>query len=243
MLDNKIEELKFEYSIVGFLDILGFSAMVKSDTNGTTPKFLHIFKDVFEELESIASSSSPTVKMFSDSIIIEAELSSNNLLSVIDVSAQLQRLFLKRGILLRGGVAHGKHYSKKNIMFSEALINAYLIESKMARFPRIVIEENLLSYIWHHADTDNELRDEFKKKLIVDRDKAKFVDFLSDENIVSLSSSIKSCLLTNITPEETVLEKMRWLIDYHNHCAKLCGTPELDAENFNNGFSLIEIIK
>lgn len=56
--------------------------------------------------------------------------------------AQAQCVF--RGIFLRGGIAVGKFWFEDDILLSPALVKAYLIESKVALNPAIVIEREVV---------------------------------------------------------------------------------------------------
>ena len=46
-----------------------------------------------------------------------------------------------QGFLCRGGISQVWHYSDDDIIFSKALIDAYLIESKQATHPIIMIDK------------------------------------------------------------------------------------------------------
>lgn len=237
-----MNDTSLNYSVVGFLDILGFSSMVEEDSNGAEPKYLPVFLDVFEELAASIGNGGPDVKMFSDSIIIAAPFDPENVVGVLKVAAAMQRLFVRRNVLIRGGVAFGKHFSNANVTFSQALVNAYLIESKVARFPRIVVDEGVLNFAWHHSETSDLIREEIRKAVIMDRDGAMFINYLDEENLADLTPDIRAYIEENLSRRETILEKMRWLLDYHNHCANVFGTELLSIQNLVNGFSKIETI-
>jgi hypothetical protein len=55
---------------------------------------------------------------------------------------------------MRGGLAIGKMYHDENIFLGEAYLQAYKLESSLAKYPRIVISEKVLSYA-----KDNKLKD------------------------------------------------------------------------------------
>lgn len=228
--------LGLEYSVVGFLDILGFSAMVEADCNSSAPRFLPIFLEVFEELKDVSKGEGPPVRMYSDSIVIEAPLSPVNVVKVVEVAAELQRLFLRRKILVRGGIAFGKHYANDKVTFSQALVSAYHIESKIARFPRVIVDKHALSYAWHDTNSNPELRQRLEELLVRDRDQFSFVDFLNSENIEELSVLIRSCVESIAVSSETVLEKFRWLLDYHNYRVIRQGMPHLVSEHLASDF-------
>jgi len=235
-------DIQLQYCVVGFFDILGFSSMVEADSKSAEPKYLPIFLDVLEALTGEPKASGPDVRIFSDSIIVSATLSPLSVLDVIETAAQLQRLFLQRGILLRGGIAFGKHYATANVMFSQALVTAYRIESKFARFPRIVIEGNTINFAWHHESANYELHSRIRNSVLVDRDGALFVNYLTAETLNSLTPHIRACIEANTQPDETVLEKMRWLLDYQNYSSGMHGLERLDLQHFANGFSRIDAI-
>src|ERR1700756_3728702 len=48
------------------------------------------------------------------------------------------------GFLIRGGIALGGLYHSSDIVFGEALIDAYRLESKVAVYPRILISPTVL---------------------------------------------------------------------------------------------------
>lgn len=228
--------MQMDYSILAFLDVLGFSAMVERDSRSTNPKFLPVFVEIFEEIAKEANGKI-SLRMFSDSIVIEATLSPNNVIKLIEVVGELQRRFLGRHILLRGGVAFGKHFMNDYVTFSQALVSAYGIESRIARFPRVVISDDLLNYTWHHADTTAQFHDYLRHLLMVDRDNATFVNYLSEDSLQSYRSHVESCIHAEPHPHETVLEKMRWLLDYYNFQASHAGKNLIESDHFTNGFS------
>lgn len=228
--------MQMDYSVLAFLDVLGFSAMVERDSRSTNPKFLPVFVEIFGEIATEAKGEI-SLRMFSDSIVIEATLSPNNVIKLIDVVGELQQRFLERHILLRGGVAFGKHFKNDYVTFSQALVSAYSIESRIARFPRVVVSDDLLNYAWHHADTTAQLHDDLRRLLMVDRDNVKFVNYLSEDSLQSHRNHVESCIHAEPHPHETVLEKMQWLLDYYNFQADQAGKNLIESDHFTNGFS------
>ncbi|BDT70193.1 hypothetical protein os1_43860 [Comamonadaceae bacterium OS-1] len=226
---------KLQYSIVAFLDVLGFSAMVKHDSEAEEEKFLPRIISIFEKLADTPKPAQMSIRMFSDSITITAPLSPENILRTIEVCAELQILCLKQKILLRGGISFGKHFSNESLIFSDALVKAYSIESKIARFPRIVIDPNTLNYAWHDQYTNDELKEGFRKLVVIDRDGANFVHYLNSLGEVRIP--LQELLEEKIPQTETVMEKLRWLYDYHNHYALAEDKPLLRIETLVNGFS------
>ncbi|AHN23925.1 hypothetical protein [Lysinibacillus varians] len=83
---------------------------------------------------------------FSDSIIISKPyINAQSLISLISNVSLLQARFLQEGILFRGGLAYGDMYHKENLCFGPAFNRAYYLESKVAKYPRIVIDNDIIS--------------------------------------------------------------------------------------------------
>lgn len=62
---------------------------------------------------------------------------------IINVISLYQFILMDNGILVRGGLSEGLHFSNNIIIFSEGLVKSYDIESKIAIYPRIVIDNDM----------------------------------------------------------------------------------------------------
>lgn len=49
--------------------------------------------------------------------------------------------------LLRGGISIGQLFIDDVMVWGEALLNAYYLEDKVANYPRIIIDKNIVSEI------------------------------------------------------------------------------------------------
>lgn len=223
--------MAMELCVVAFIDVLGFSAMVKSDAASSGSKYLDAFRDVLEEVKASFhdATNGLDAKMFSDSIVLAAPLTPGSVVQVLRACADLQRRFLEKGILLRGGISYGKHYADATVMFSEGLISAYYIESQLAKFPRIVVDKNVIDYFTNHGEVDAGLREDGCNLMIQDRDRVSFVHYLSAATLVQASTHVSGLIQTQLKSGEAVLEKLRWLHDYYSFSAELCGQPSIEA--------------
>jgi len=226
--------MAMELSVVAFIDVLGFSAMVKADAAGQCVKYLDAFREVLEEVKSAFPEVDDGLdaKMFSDSIVLAAPLSPDAVIEVLKACANLQRRFLRRGILLRGGVSYGKHYADSTVMFSEGLISAYHIESQLAKYPRIVVDKNVIDYFVNHSDVHADKLQIGRGLLIQDRDKVSFVHYLSAEEFPGDTSHVEQVITSQLRAGEAVLEKLRWLHDYHVFCADNYDQSKIDAPDW-----------
>lgn len=221
--------INWEYSVVAFLDVLGFSNFVESDAKSLHPAHLDQLLNCIKQVK--AASKDLDVRAFSDSIVISASLTSKNVATLLHNVANLQRIFIRSGVLVRGAIAFGKHFADENLIYSEALISAYVEERDDARFPRILVNKNLLDWFMNNAETDSVLKSAVAPILLTDRDGRVFLNYLDTDSLQSQLKVLKSYQVQNVSP--TVLEKIQWLAEYHNYVA-----AELDATSIFDGAML-----
>ncbi|WP_323897864.1 hypothetical protein [Aeromonas allosaccharophila] len=72
---------------------------------------------------------------------------SANALFIITMRLQafIYNCFSQKGVFLRGGVSNKYCYVKDNFAVGEGLIDSYLVESKIARYPRIALSQDTSS--------------------------------------------------------------------------------------------------
>ena len=87
----------------------------------------------------------------SDTIIITS-VKTADLVGLLGVLKNVQLSFLREGLLVRGGVAHERHFKSNTITYSHALALAYQIERDVAVYPRIVVDINVIEM--QHADDE-----------------------------------------------------------------------------------------
>lgn len=143
-------EKRFDKALVIFVDILGSQS--RNDFN-------ELFKinELFHS-ELLGNRSQDRgyaayqrhIYTFSDCAYIIYDYknkSTSNLGALFDVALlncePLIMKFLSEGLILRGGAAYGDVYydENKNVFFGDAVNRAYQYESKIAKYPRIVLDE------------------------------------------------------------------------------------------------------
>lgn len=137
-----------------FLDILGFSALVKDNECGIVHK---VIRKIKVELKSnkeymVNIGSDPIATTFSDCIVLSVEAKSTDVeqASNILVSAtvkMLQDTYLSQSIAMRGGIAYGKLYHHQTDgVFGPAMIKAYELENEFADWPRVVFDRSVIKH-------------------------------------------------------------------------------------------------
>ena len=149
-------------SVVSFLDILGFSNIIRDQERS-----LELFEAVSDAVEKTRAMIknltserqtpfSLTFRVFSDNIIVscgynpgaeDPERCWQNtvaITSVLMVQAVLQTdLLCNHGILSRGGTVLGDYFRNDDFVFGRALVDAYNLE-ETADTPRMVVDEKVV---------------------------------------------------------------------------------------------------
>lgn len=131
---------------VAFLDILGFKAMINSNT---CEEIYEIFTEIHSRSKSSMNYNGFDIdayqhihhKILSDSVIVYIEANIDDAFpALLDICRKLQIALADREqpILLRGGIAKGSLYYEEDIIYGQGLTQAYLLESNLARYPRII---------------------------------------------------------------------------------------------------------
>lgn len=234
--------------VVSFIDILGFKHLIESKTCEEMLEihdaFYQVNKEEGEELLGFK------IINFSDSIVRSATHNAYlphhpivyEVLALLDIQ---WKLIYCHDVLIRGAVTIGDLYvnrtDEKATVFGKALNEAYRLESKKAKYPRIIIDKNALKKL--DSYDQKALSNLLKKD---DSDDCYFINYLNCEHSIHdhidieyknfLEKHKKVCeqLLEkgNQEKDEGLLEKGIWLKNYHNkhisHCiSNLKSHPEL----------------
>lgn len=220
--EQVISEASYENRIVIFLDILGWGALVDDSTTG--PKILVKVLDNLKELTNYNSdddNSDPfdtRVTHFSDSLVISLperdaypERIDFFLLGLISTTVNLE-------LFIRGGITIGDIYHKEGFIFGPALNRAYKLESKKAKYPRILLDETI-----YRKWTDNQLNSSWTKL----RDEYYFYDFIkklssspynAEHHLKPVKNAIENGLHKH-SNDRNVFIKYHWLAKYFNKTA------------------------
>lgn len=222
---------KYDNRIVVFIDILGFSNIIKSTVGDKKSK--KTADDNFNNIKSALSDvqkkigdflkkneeKSLRLSQFSDSIVISINEDSNIIVEIVKLLREIQiSLLYNKDILIRGGVVKGLLVHSDQYLFGPAMINAYLLESKCAFSPRIIVMPDVKKK-FDQVIKENDV--EKVKILRKDNDGTFYVDYFSytDGELESINAEDyfrKLCLILkkNITNKDYSLKlKYYWMRD------------------------------
>lgn len=172
--------LKYQRSLIVFIDILGFKEIVKQSEVDLSKiellfSVLQYLKDWEKpdkwNLDLIGIEEDAKKKgvhnfdiigktkstSFSDSIVITVKVDNNTNEMTSTLIANLSyigALLLEKGILLRGGMTIGNIIHTGNgTVFGQGLIDAYHLESKSAKYPRVILSDKLIKELNYPLET------------------------------------------------------------------------------------------
>ncbi|HPT13515.1 MAG TPA: hypothetical protein PK796_01910 [Bacteroidales bacterium] len=252
------QELTYECRIVAFIDILGFKEIVKQSVNDTSRiqliysvleylkdwettdkwdlKLVEIEEDAqYRGVENFDIRGKTNCTSFSDSIVISVKVDNNvNEMASTLVSnlSYIGAVLLEKGILFRGGMTIGNIIHNDNgTVFGQGLIDAYQLESKSAKYPRIILSDKLISELNFPIDAK---RNRYPYHQYIDRFDDGCVGFhqmiyfqvmenwteMTQEKLTSSLSKIRKVIINGLdasfeNPE--IFEKYKWLSEQYNN--------------------------
>ena len=193
---EKIEKGFRGKAVVAFIDLLGFSAKIRSEwddpkkdpllTLMELKSFLELaaknaktirFND-YDEETIIEEVKYPKVITVSDSFMLLLPLNETNeqtilasILAVASFSLELWRICIDKGFTVRGGIQYGNIYYNDLDIVGNAFMDAYYLESKIASNSRIILSHEIKSIIDKNVDSVHaSFKDYFLRFFYVDKD-------------------------------------------------------------------------
>jgi len=255
---------KYNEAVVIFIDVLG--TRDRSDFDELY-KIASIFNETVEREKVLDKAHEYTIykreiRIFSDCAYIiydykdgiEEERKDKNALITIACynTEKVLYEFLKNGFIARGGLTYGDVYYEENkaICFGPAINKAYYLETKLAKYPRVIIDseyvESLVEYnniTYCATDTQRACNGEIIKK---DEDETYYIHFLSTSELgfnqiegnEIISRSLDLCNLERNKERETeeiresIKNKYDWLEKYLKaSCCQNTANKDIDITN------------
>ena len=175
-----IIEPNYEEQFTAFVDFLGFSEVSTRTDETTRLKVLGLLLSLSAlrgefNVQSATQENGktnlikPAISTFSDHIVISyplepirAEMGNDEHVAAFVIMTQFAELLtsiaaaaLRIGFLVRGGATISKLYHALGVVFGEALVEAFQIESRTSIYPRVVLSPQITSrpaWVEHQVD-------------------------------------------------------------------------------------------
>ena len=225
------EPKKYAEKYLAFVDILGFKEIVNTKNSDW------IINNIYNEirkievlihgslLKNLLPQSTCDLLEFvfiSDSIIISIPKDLPLALeTLVSTCLMMQRMFLhkEQPVLFRGAITTGDYFHYNQTTFGPALSNAYILESNIAVYPRILIDKSVKIHdICNQKDTLT------KAFCIQDADGYEFLDYVNFA-LAFIGDRDKECLhirtfieqrMQEFLGVERIYQKYAWLAEKFN---------------------------
>lgn len=228
-----------ETRIVAFLDVLGFKEQTRRCLQD--PALLKALDRSLARTDMLTEpylGYQTDTRMFSDCICSSSPFRPDNIFKFIYTIEAVQMNLACAGVFVRGGIAIGRHFENHRMIVSEGLIEAYLLESKEAIVPRIVVSGATLLRLaealrgagrddWDGGSTS--IASNLNAHVRRDHDGRRFVSYLMSLRRIDRSSIIDEYIFDHKRAVEawlsqgrdtkaptSVRQKHEWVRDYHN---------------------------
>ncbi|MCR9077838.1 MAG: hypothetical protein NXH78_01955 [Hyphomonadaceae bacterium] len=172
----------YEMRYVGFVDILGFGALVEAAHAQPERR-----KAIAEALKTAREVDAPhngetglSFHFFSDSIIASAHRTEDGLWHLLLALDSLAHNLLVKDIWVRGGVAVGGVYVDPDLVFGTGINRAYALESTIAVHPRIILGKQVMKDAEEYARTSAWSENYFVSRIRRDTDGVNYLHYLVD---------------------------------------------------------------
>lgn len=256
------ELVAYEPSLITLFDILGFKDLLNragEDANAVS-EVLSLARRFSTPDEGAAENFGWKSINFSDTVVRAVPIVSNANVKVrlgivfheLTDIAHLQVNLLFRNVLIRGAVTIGRIFMQADVVFGPGLVDAHLLESEHALYPRVIVDKRVLKALKeipllrsHRFDEEMSYINRLVRK---DTDGLQFVDYLryaldnSDDNyeygtlilahkeLVEKQISEASALDGRTRYGKSRKQKGEWLRRYHNCHVKTLSAVILKAE-------------
>ena len=236
----------YENRILAYLDILGFKETIIGSINKTTgeeieqetDKINKLFENVLELYKKYdhidCNINSKKISHFSDSIVIsysiEEEAGVFHILSnILFFCASI----ISDGYLIRGAITYGKLYHSENKLFGPAMLSVYDMEKKLAFYPRIIFEKEIIALAEKYParfPSKTEQSKIIKKMIKKDNDGLYYLDYFNtidyilgaSEGLIAYLISFKDKIieLEKKIEDNSIKSKYLWLKEKYNIALK-----------------------
>ncbi|MEK7995523.1 MAG: hypothetical protein AAB403_17115 [Planctomycetota bacterium] len=140
--------MTYETRYCAFVDILGFQSMLRTTEAENIRQILMSVRNLplAEGRDRLPFSQSDLkFQSFSDNICVSAANNADGLAHIMHSLEALAIALLDGGTLLRGGIVRGNLFHDEHVVFGDALVAAYNLESTIANHPRIMITREVVA--------------------------------------------------------------------------------------------------
>jgi hypothetical protein len=239
----EVREAAYKDSLVTYFDILGFRNSIESWPAKDIQSILSMMLSHSTHDARLMRVTRRSLATFSDHVVRTVALDGLNEPEIANaVEFELSQVQLVQanlaahGVFLRGGITRGPIYIDDSFVFGAGLVEAYELESKMAKYPRVLIAESLQPVVLAHPDLWMRADDGLwsVNYLTVGDDVTERLRFVERHAVV-----LRAALVQAHRPD--IREKYRWLADMHNRVVHRIRSEDFEASGITQEAVLVEL--
>lgn len=204
-----IDRIVNEYYICYF-DILGYKEMLSKYGENN---FLQYMIVAINTVTDIANFEDINYRIFSDNVVLFIPVPPKNsnyyqynyFFNFITLISNLQRnLMGQYGVFIRGCIIKGNLYFDEQFIYGSGLIEAYQVEDTVAKYPRIIIDNELIKTFYEYDKGIVELFCPlYNEYILKDTDNLYFVNYLT---VLTKNTFIEEGAIKQITNDKLSFE-------------------------------------
>jgi len=224
------ETLETEPHFIAYFDILGYENMIKAGGEEKIKSLLSIIDESVKGAMVLAYTfneigTNIKMKVFSDNFFFCTKDDPYILVILISL---IQTSLAMNDIFIRGALCYGNIYFDDHYVFGKGIIDAHFLESNIALFPRIILDNTIIKAISPEAGFEI-----ISDYIYEDFDGNKYISYLNNKNdkekmlndsemsFDDILSTHKKLIQKNLSSEDkSVLQKYQWCKRYHNKFCK-----------------------
>lgn len=199
------------YVYAAILDVLGYRQRLAEDRKTDTLAFKDALHSALQELTTI-NEANYNYQAISDTVIITCS-NRDEFVAFLKVLKKIMPAFLREGLFIRGGLAYSKHFKSSNITYSYAIALAHELEQKIAIYPRIVVDKNIIQMF----QGTEELNTIIESDLICVQNGVYFLNILDEDNWAQVYNWAKNLYHHDekeLIEKENEFSKHAWFENY-----------------------------
>lgn len=242
-----------------FIDVLGFNKKIEDSFKSKNEhdlflRFHSVANPFLKQMNEDLKDSYLCAKVFTDNIVLAYPLISDDGESefgfTIWTLLEYQLHMALEGFFVRGGLAIGDLFMDDYMVYGTGILNAYGLENKIARDPRIVLSdevtERLRSHLKFYANPKSSPQNHH---VLIDADGKAFLNYLSEliyddgeeylvnwDDLAKHKEQIIKAVEENYSNPE-IWSKYFWLVNYHNY---FCSEQVASYKGYNTSFLIPE---
>jgi hypothetical protein len=176
------EEASYAERYCAFIDILGFGGLI-SASKVPVGEIYRVLSAVHARPKAERPQDADLrSQSISDAVALSAALSAAGFHAICSAAEELSRRLLRQEYFARGGITKGKLYHDYSMVFGPALIEAYRLESEIAKFPRILIPRSVVADGAVYAEQGTHWKNYFEGRFLQADDGPFFLHILCDQS-------------------------------------------------------------